>query len=237
MTATERAIVNQLKENTGASILDSGSAYGRNWEKNKERNFEKEDALTYSFETNNDGSWWLNVSLNVYHFLNAFCELDEDLQKELEQIAKDNPEESWFEVTKIFANKLVEKGWQNEGITNTYNFDNILSQILQYTTLTNPEGDYCVLMQIHNGCDCRSGYTKPIIYKLYEYDYFLMAMCDLDIYCKNHHVWYSDDSGYNWYNDSDKLGKLNNYKLQICDGKGFCPICNSELSVSARLEY
>ena len=41
---TADVIISMLKENTGAHFLDSGGAYGRNWERNQARDFESEPA-------------------------------------------------------------------------------------------------------------------------------------------------------------------------------------------------
>ena len=44
MTVTERKLTAMLQENTGRSMLDSGDAYGRNWQRNQTRDFRKESA-------------------------------------------------------------------------------------------------------------------------------------------------------------------------------------------------
>lgn len=35
LTSTERVLIAMLTENTGRHMLDSGGAYGRNWERNR----------------------------------------------------------------------------------------------------------------------------------------------------------------------------------------------------------
>ena len=39
---TREVIAEMLRENTGRSVLDSGDYYGRHWEANQNRDFEKE---------------------------------------------------------------------------------------------------------------------------------------------------------------------------------------------------
>jgi len=73
---TRRIIVKMLKENTGRSFLDSGDFYGRHWEQNQNRDFNKEPEA------------WLEVwdgqpivTINVYHFLIRALEYAPDVDK------------------------------------------------------------------------------------------------------------------------------------------------------------
>ena len=47
---TEQKIIEQLTANTGTHFLDSGGAYGRNWQNNQLRDFNSEKATTLKFE-------------------------------------------------------------------------------------------------------------------------------------------------------------------------------------------
>jgi hypothetical protein len=70
---TESAIAAMLTENTGRHFLDSGGAYGRNWERNQNRAFEAEPATTLSFRYGE-----IEVTHNVFHFLKEKLSYDED---------------------------------------------------------------------------------------------------------------------------------------------------------------
>lgn len=48
---------------------------------------------------------------------------------------------------------------------NTYNGEDLLSQVLQYIYFTNQSGEFVVL-QIHGGADVRGGYTAPHVFEL-----------------------------------------------------------------------
>jgi hypothetical protein len=67
--------------------------------------------------------------------------------------------------------------------------------------------EYFIILQIHNGCDVRGGYTRPRVFGLGTEDnlsYFLMAQTEVSAFCKKCGMeWLSDDSGYNWYNDGN----------------------------------
>jgi hypothetical protein len=139
----------------------------------------------------------------------------------------------------------------NPVIENTYNGECSLSHTLQfaYFTVENlprtkvighnsetgdtrwielrneflPDGTY-VLLQIHNGCDVRGGYTDPVLFGVNGEEFF--SYSDASVTCQEHevvpdgqvegqigmdgeilvaktisHRWYTDD-GYHWYGDS-----------------------------------
>ena len=98
-----------------------------------------------------------------------------------------------------------ESEYEIHGVSNTYNWENLLSQGLQFLTFYDENEDMYIILQIHNGCDIRGGYTKPRFFKVLEEDYFFLAMSDVHAYCDCKSL-YSDDSGYHWYDD--KTGKL-----------------------------
>ena len=61
-------------------------------------------------------------------------------------------------------------GFESTGeVVNTYNFDTLLDQNVQYIEYTINDGwggtDTYVILQAHNGADARGGYSKPWIFK------------------------------------------------------------------------
>jgi len=202
-TEIERAIHEMLVENTGVHILDSGGAYGRHWERNRKvEDFRKEPVLDVTVW--DDGM--MEFSLSVFHFLTTFLDIDNTakaLQKMFDEFAESEGErdQPWLTVMEDFAEKLEELGFESHGPWNTYDEETILSQVLQGITLfrNGDEYDQYVILQIHNGCDVRGGYTRPRIFKVVEPDYMLMAMGDVNASCGCTDI-YSDDCGYHWYN-------------------------------------
>jgi hypothetical protein len=66
---------------------------------------------------------------------------------------------------------LQSKGAEIEAPCNTYNSGNLLSQDLLYKPVqfeADP-GEYYVLLQLHNGCDARGGYTDAKLFKFAEH--------------------------------------------------------------------
>jgi len=200
----KKAIKELLCQNTGCDILDSGGAYGRSWEKNRHKDFDTEDSVELDVWDDE-----VSISYNVYHYLVNFLTLNdkcEQLQKELETFMEREDSRSYLQDIEDFMEyKRTHDNYESQGVVNTYNYDNIISQILQYGIMIDEEDEHFIVLQIHNGCDCRGGYTKPRIFSLGEDDgwsYFEMAQRDITARCKKCNMsWYSDDSGYNWYSD------------------------------------
>lgn len=226
---TAKRIEGMLKENTGAHFLDSGGAYGRNWERNQGRSFEREPAL----EVVNDigGDW--HVEANVYHYLKSFLEVTPDseaMNKRFKQFADspENKDKGYPEIMETFARKEVGEKGDYQGTENTYNYDNTLSQVLQFTRFATANGKTYVILQVHGGADVRGGYTDPQVFELREDDDgdFNFAMNDFG--AKVGDKWFStDDGGYHWYdensddaNDVVKTWRFNEKRKKVVDRKG-----------------
>lgn len=170
-----------LTENTGRSFLDSGSAYGRNWERNQGVTVKALKAMP-SATCDKDGCY----TVNVFHFLRDRLYLD-DVCKKFNRACV--PAADW---DGDMAHGLSAKGqaWlekrkfeivgRDAGF-NTYNETCPLSQVLQGTWLTNdPEWDgeydyftqYYLLLQIHGGCDVRGGYTDARLFMCQPSDFY-----------------------------------------------------------------
>lgn len=202
--AIEDILDAMLKENTGQHFLDSGGAYGRNWERNQARDFEEESSTKVSIEGD-----WISVYFRLYAFLKTYLDVDgisEGFQHDLETFAKENEDlwgmslmEQWVE-----ARKFHRVMWGN-----TYNSENILDQDFLYMVFNleenELEGDNVFAMiSVHGGCDIRGGYSDPHIFRLDDGHQFLSGMSDISARCSKCGMgWYSDDAGSNWYNDGN----------------------------------
>lgn len=242
MDITARKIASMLTENTGRHFLDSGGAYGRNWERNQGRAFEAEP------ETVVDGRWGLNVTHNVYHWLKGRLKYNSRLQGWFTRFCNrpENEHKSWFECLDAFMEHMKEKAYREgkefggiycdgDPVTvNTYNHESLLSQVIQYTYWEDENGGH-VFLQIHGGCDVRGGYTKPVAFDV-DTNMTELAIFDdqrAGIYCANEHAvadqlrigggvdkgdcearWYTDD-GYHWYQDTypEEYQDLDKYKV------------------------
>lgn len=165
MRNVENLIYEMLTENTGSHMCDSGGAYGRHWEKNQKKTLqefrnEKEQTII------KEGDYYERC-VSVFHYLSEL-ELD-DICKHF-NFKNTNPKD-W---DADFEGYGVSKGaweWLTDNCVveeqqsfNTYNGESDLSQVLQGTWLTINDEQY-ILIQIHNGCDVRGGYTDAKLFK------------------------------------------------------------------------
>lgn len=163
LNKTDKVLIEMLTENTGCNMLDSGGAYGRNWERNQGRNFLAMPATT--LEVNEyDGRGEFMVTHNVFHWLRERVTYDAKLDARFKRFANkpSNADKHWLELAEEFADSV---GDGNTQTVNTYNGDDLLSQTLQYTTFETDNG-YFILLQIHGGCDVRGGYTAPRVFQV-----------------------------------------------------------------------
>ena len=258
MNDTEKVLTKMLKENTGIHFLDSGGAYGRNWENNQKRNFDKEPATVLSFDNGE-----ISVTHNVYHFLKEHLTFDKEMDKRFHKWAKKpaQKDENWLTLMEQFPLTLKGSGLYGEGspiTVNTYNGNDLLSQTIQYVYFEY-QGLAYVLLQIHGGCDVRGGYTKP---RVFQTDEYLFSNADATIYCQGgndprqkaltpglepkRHYWRTDD-GYNWYFEGStegpnletfpivegeierEIGQDEKFIMVDAERKGYCPFCGGLL--------
>jgi len=237
---TARKIAGMLTENTGSHFLDSGGAYGRNWQHNQGRAFKAEPECTL------EAKYGINVTHNVYHWLQEKLEYNPNIQRQFTRFANSDEMsgESWFGCVAAYMDKLEDKagregldfgGIYGEGrpvTVNTYNHQSLLSQTIQFTYWEDSNGEH-VFLQIHGGCDVRGGYTKPVAFDVRE-EIGIFDDQRAGIYCTNENAvadqlcidgmvdegdcessWYTDD-GYHWYANNDE-GDLDKYELVQAD--------------------
>lgn len=202
----ESIIHDMLTESTGTNIMDSGGAYGRNWQRNRQiTDFRQLPDLKITVWKDGD----VELSLNIFHYLTAYLETDETtrrLEEWFEEFCEkpENQDTHWLALMEEFSESMSEYGFDVSRCWNSYNWENLLSQVLQGVTLSKDHDEYDSywILQIHNGCDVRGGYTKPRIFHVCDRDYSIIAQNDVRSGC-NCGPLYSDDGGYHWYDDSD----------------------------------
>ena len=182
MTQTEQTILGMLTENTGAHLLDSGGAYGRNWERNQGRDFANEPRVSASFfswkSSGEPRRLEIDATVSLYHWMRENLEFDAEMQARLDAYIEEQPAYvSWHTIAEEFAEEEQQRIAEREDIdardyprtVNTYNeIDNWdLSQVLEFRILT--EDGYTpthLILQVHGGCDVRGGYTAPVCFRI-----------------------------------------------------------------------
>lgn len=206
---TEEVVIGMLTENTGRHLLDSGGAYGRNWERNQGLDFEAEPACSYSFSVY-DGKLSVDASISLYHWMLHNLEYDPEMQARLDLYAEEHPNDSAYELTEGFADEEQQRlndewGTDARGFPNTINTYNDpdswgLSQVLQFAAVA-AEGSYDathLIVQVHGGCDVRGGYTMPKCFRIRTSDYEWLDSARTSTVFAGDWWWEYEGSGLGW---------------------------------------
>lgn len=262
-TETEARIAEMLQESTGTAICDSGGAYGRAWQRNRAiKDFRKNENPTVEIHApktckNGKGKRHkreaeIIIGYDIFHYLTAMLELTETakkLQKRFEEFAAqpENSDDGWLSLGEEFCAELHEETSEEYyGTTNTCNYDNILSQVLQFQMIEY-HNDVYILLSIHNGCDVRGGYTKPQFFRVNGQDEFIINQNDIHVMCECKYCDVSsNDGGYHWYaadtgEHIEFLKRLkfvrNKDKKAYGEDKAFCKKCNKEIEFSVNEDW
>ena len=159
ITLTDEILAGMLTENTGSHMLDSGGAYGRNWERNKGR-----DVVSF-IDAPAVNVTEYGISLDLFHYLRERIEFMPDIQAEFDDFCnmEENQKTDWYTLMDEWCEKYP-TDWLRG--FNSYNYDCLLSQTIQGHYFEY-EGEVYLMLQIHGGCDVRGGYTAPKIFREY----------------------------------------------------------------------
>lgn len=149
-----------LTESTGAALCDSGGAYGRHWERNQLKSledFRNEPEVTWNGD---------DYTISVFHYLLKCGGLELDtLCYGFNSMPVEDWDGDYYGVSEAGQQWLDANGFTSKRSWNTYNHESSLSQVLQGTELDR-DGEGYLLLQIHQGCDVRGGYTDAKLFKL-----------------------------------------------------------------------
>lgn len=120
---TKEVIAKMLRENTGAAFMDSGGAYGRNWERNQQRRFQAEPRGKLHFYSGyasygEPGTRYggFDASINLYHYLTDRLEFSETMDTLFYEIYLPLAPDDWHydELTSNFPDFLALRGiWKD----------------------------------------------------------------------------------------------------------------------------
>ena len=189
LTDTERVLIRMMTE-AHVHILDSGGAYGRNWERRRRMwsKVDPRDVPAVWLEVDEDFHYF-RPHIDTFQYLRAGFERDRKVDIDFHRFAN-SPKwrrESWWDCLYAW---VEERGYEVVDTFNTYNDEyDLLDQIIQGAIINlNPDEDWGdwfyadpddpvrVWLQTHNGCDIRGGYSEPHIFRpLDELDYVLYS--------------------------------------------------------------
>lgn len=167
MSKLEQTIYEMMTTSTGKALCDSGGANGRHWQKNQKLtidDFKNQPPATLNFW--ND---YPELTVSVFHKLTDGCiELD-DLCDEFNAMECDVWNGEYYGTNADQCQWLEDNRFEVKGDGfNTYNWGSNLSQTLQGYDVER-DGEYYILLQIHQGADVRGGYTDAKLFKVGEY--------------------------------------------------------------------
>ena len=164
-------IYSMLTENTGVNFLDSGGKDGRHWQQNQRltpQAFEEDPAVKVDYNPDYDTHMYdIYPVVSLYHYLPTFLDLDGlCIEFNREFPVMDDWDSEYTGTSKAAANWLDSHGLESHGWPfNSYNYEDNLSQGIQGQILAHPaDGEYYLLLQIHNGADIRGGYTDAKLF-------------------------------------------------------------------------
>lgn len=170
LSATEKSVLEQLLENTGRHMLDSGGAYGRSWEQNQAAGAE---ALLAEQPTALSFSWGISVTHRLAHWLPERVDYQPELDSLFERWAQaesgqveiyrfdslttvKRADVPWLQSATEWAALLGARGIYGDGdpvVINTYNGEDLLSQTLQYVLMTLESDVRLRVTEVEGGVD------------------------------------------------------------------------------------
>lgn len=239
VTDTADVVAGMLTENTGRHMCDSGDAYGRGWERNAGKDAEVFAASPAAYVTRDF------PVLDTFHFLTERLTFDPVMDGKLTAHADTvDPDMGWLGVAESFVMSVT--GWDGDTrksdsdphTWNTYNGEDLLSQVIQGVTFTAEDADgwdtVYVLVQTHNGADVRGGYSRPRAFRVTGVDmpeYFPYDHADVTVGCREC-VWACDLRG-GYYTDTEgsPADMTDNHTPWAVsdDGDPVCPACGGHL--------
>lgn len=165
VTPTAEKLASMFTANTGRHMLDSGNAYGRNFERHAGKT-----VADFLNAPDQGISEYGNPWLDAFHYLNQSLRYAPTLDASYADFDGRYPNAPYSETLEAWLETLgvdVENRETYGGVWgyNTYESEyDLLTQTLAYTFFELNDTSY-VALQVHGGCDVRGGYTQPAIFE------------------------------------------------------------------------
>jgi hypothetical protein len=222
-TKTAETLLKMYQENTGKSLLDSGGAYGRNWERNQTKTLD--DFLSYTGTVDCEYEM-----VTVSGFLTALNHLwvgdeTEQLTRDFREWVEAQPiDEAYFNSASSVEEWLESLGVTVKGGWNSYNWDTLIDSTFQAIEFEMNHVEF-IALSYHGGADVRGGYTDFVIF--YNCECFAYAMTEVSIWCKDCDNYADIQPGYTEWNLMNPDIEWNGLK----DGCAECQSKNLEVGL------
>jgi hypothetical protein len=231
-TKTAQRLYELITENTGTHFLDSGMSNGRHWQQNQGHELDEWLARPSAILETEYSTY---ATLDLFGWLNNRLELTEKAQQfqdAFEVWLKEDSERSAYSCADMeeWANQFHDSKDFESKVANSYNWENLLSQTIQFIDFEFL-GETFTLLQVHGGADVRGGYTRPQVFET-KSQYWAYDMTDVSIECTAQDCdFYISVHGPDVtnYNSCCFEGELRDLKV--------CPECNGTLEAFAPEPY
>ena len=166
---TEQIVQDMLKERVDSCLVDSGSIYGRAWERNVGKDLSLQPDVWGTFravrpaDSELAGKLEVSGTVSLYHFLVNNLAFAPEVQARFDEFCEEECT-SPLQAAQDYAQHLVELGLADEwSVAYTYNDPSNcdLSQNIQYVHVRTDTGRDLLLVSVHGGCDARWGFSYP----------------------------------------------------------------------------
>lgn len=150
--------------------------------------------------------YYFSPTIDLFHFLADRLEMtpeSERLENKFKKYYKEHPDDYDLSLMEDFADEEKDPGTESY-TENSYNNPDcdLLSQGIQYS-MFEKDGHYFILLQTHNGCDMRGGYTIPYVFEIPDEASIMDNTVQAYLKSNPDKFWISDDAGENWYLNGD----------------------------------
>lgn len=226
VTQTQSVIEKMMTEPVG-HLLDSGGIYGRAYQKRIDSNFTQAEIAWVSWD-----NWaMVDVRASLYHHLCRTVLFNEQKQHEFDEFAKTMENETWENVLQAWVTS------NNYDVTFTFNsLDyeySVLDGVFVAWIVEDANGDECVVIRTHNGCDYNGGYSAPYMFDKRAYKMMAASGDDCDLFdVQNIDLVCMNNLDHNWYQENGFFVYAENGTTMSLDWNGEflpCPICGGKL--------
>jgi hypothetical protein len=153
------------RQNTGRHFLDSGDHYGRNYERPKPTSL-------FSIEAGKYRPNEIGATIHTGPWLDSKLQIIGDYDRMLDacnRLERYSVEEQAEALARKLSRSTGET-WKSSGADNVYNHENDFDQVFVFAVVSTKDewyydDDAIVLIQTHNGCDVRGGYSDTVCAK------------------------------------------------------------------------
>lgn len=178
---TEEVLISMLTECTGRNMFDSGDYYGRGWERNQYRNFREEPEEVTVFEVREGKLEITTAHRSSYHALIGAISFDEEADEDYRRFTRDSEKSHPQDLLDFSRARSLECTSLYFSYSDEFAH---FSDDFSASSLT-PKGKilsdfYCregeiMALSFHLGCDIRSGWGTPRLFRLTEVDVLFYA--------------------------------------------------------------